>query len=63
MAKLTIRPDTVITLWELSMVKVTGAACPVRIKLSSKHDIATQVTIIRFFMEVKYAMGWILSMG
>jgi hypothetical protein len=30
---------------------------------NAKADIATHVTIIQFFMEVRYAMGWILNMG
>ena len=38
-------------------------AHPTSINDNAKADIATQVTIIRFFMEVRYAMGWTLSMG
>jgi hypothetical protein len=30
---------------------------------NAKADIATQFTIIRFFMQVSYAMGWILIWG
>ena len=36
---------------------------PTRINDNAKTDIAPQVTMILFFMEASYAMGWALDMG
>lgn len=36
---------------------------PTRINDNAKTDIAPQVTMIFFFMEASYALGWALDMG
>lgn len=41
----------------------TWRSHPTSINDNTKAEMATQPTILRFFMEVRYEMGWILSMG
>lgn len=41
----------------------TWRSHPTKRNDNAKVDIATQATLIRFFMAVRYAMGWRLSMG
>ena len=71
---LTVPSDDLVTVfsWDLTVPSLltvlvfsleTWRAHPTSINDNAKADIATDVTIIRFFMAVRYAMDWILSMG
>jgi len=48
---------------ELLVSLETWRSHPTRSNDNAKTDIAPQVTMICFFMEASYAMGWIYHMG
>ena len=41
----------------------TSRSHPTSKKESANPHVAVQVPVIRFFMVVRYAMGWMLNMG
>ena len=50
-------------LTELLVWLETWRSHPTRVNDNAKADMAMQVTMICFFVETRYAPGWILNMG